>query len=130
MSVDALWMVPDKASAICEIKRILHNGARFVFTTWDCDAAPAAWIPQIDDHRPLLEEAGFTVEIYEETPRWEQIQRAIYNDMRDAKDTLVAEMGKSAAEPLLAEANLSTGFSDGKDYLSHMRRIFVVACTT
>jgi hypothetical protein len=50
--------------------------------------------------------------------------------MRDAKDTLVAEMGKSAAEPLLAEANLLTGFSDGKDYLSHMRRIFVVACTT
>lgn len=27
MSVDALWMVPDKASAICEIKRILHNSA-------------------------------------------------------------------------------------------------------
>jgi hypothetical protein len=47
--------------------------------------------------------------------------------MCEAKDSIIAEMGESAAAPLLAEANLLTGFADGTDYLSHIRRILVVA---
>ena len=37
------------------------------------------------------------------------------------------EMGEAAARPLLDEATLLPGLSDGTDSLSHMRRILVVA---
>lgn len=68
MSVDALFLAPDKAAAVHEVARILRSGARYVFTTWDIDAAPAVYGPQLNDHRPVLREAGFIVDTYEETP--------------------------------------------------------------
>jgi ubiquinone/menaquinone biosynthesis C-methylase UbiE len=127
MSVDALWSVSDKVAAVREVARLLRSGARFVFTTWDVEVAPAAWPPQLNDHRPVLREAGFTVETYEETPEWEPRQRAVYEGLRGAQAQVMAEMGEVAAGPLLAEANLLPGLADGTDYLAHMRRILVVA---
>jgi SAM-dependent methyltransferase len=127
MSVDALWIVPDKAAAVREVARILRPGARFVFTTWDVAVSPAVWPPQVNDHRPLLREAGFTVETYEETSGWEPRQRAVYEGLRGAQANVLAEMGEAAASGLLAEANLLPGLADGTDYLAHMRRILIVA---
>jgi ubiquinone/menaquinone biosynthesis C-methylase UbiE len=127
MSVDALCFVPDKAAAVREVARILRSGARFVFTTWDIDVVAADWPPQVNDHRPVLREAGFAVETYEETPEWEPRQRAVYEGLRGAQVQVIAEMGEAAAGPLLAEANLLPGLADGTDYLAHMRRILVVA---
>ena len=127
MSVDALWLVPDKAAAAHEAARILRRGACFVFTTWDIDLAPTGFPPQAADHRPLLREAGFAVETYQETPAWEERERAVYEGLRNAEAKVIVEMGEAAARPLLDEATLLPGLSDGTDYLSHMRRILVVA---
>lgn len=127
MSVDALFIVPDKVAAAHEVARILRRGARFIFTTWDIDLAPTGFPPQVKDHRPLLREAGFTVETYEETPAWEERERAVYEGLREAQANVIAEMGEAAARPLLDEATLLPGLADGTDYLSHMRRILVAA---
>jgi len=127
MSVDALWITADKAAAVREVARIVRPGARFVFTTWDVERAPAGWPTPVRDHSPLLRSAGFAVETYEETPGWERLQRAVYANLRAARDRIVAEMGARAAAPLFAEADEMTGVSDGTDYLAHMRRIFIVA---
>jgi ubiquinone/menaquinone biosynthesis C-methylase UbiE len=35
MSVDVLWMVPDRPAALREVARVLKPGARFVCTNWD-----------------------------------------------------------------------------------------------
>ena len=126
MSVDALWIVPDKSAATREVARILRPGARFVFTTWDVEVAPPGWPPQVTDHRSVLQEAGFVVEAYQETSGWEHCQRAVYESVRRAQANLIAEMGEGAAGALLAEANLLPGLADGTDYLAHMRRILVV----
>lgn len=70
MSIDVLWVVPDKAAALREVARILRPGARFVFATWDFAASPPGG-PQVADHRPLLRDAGFATEAYERTGHWE-----------------------------------------------------------
>ena len=80
----------------------------------------------MNDHRPILREAGFTVESYGETPEWEPRQRAAYEGLRGEEAKVIAEMGE-AATGLLAEANLLPGLADGTDYLAHQRRILVVA---
>jgi SAM-dependent methyltransferase len=127
MSIDALWIVPDKAAAVREVARILRLGARFVFTTWDVDVVPPGWPPQVADHRAILGEAGFRVEAYGETPDWRPRQQAAHEGLRKVRTQLIAEMGEAAAGPLLAEADLLPGFTDGTDYLAQMRRILVVA---
>src|SRR5205807_1997613 len=62
MSVDTLWAVPDKAGAIRELARILKPGAPFAFTNWDRDLSPPGYPPPLNDHRPLLGQAGLEVE--------------------------------------------------------------------
>jgi SAM-dependent methyltransferase len=95
MSVDALWMVWDKAAALAETARVLAPGGRFVFTTWETADV---------DHVALLGRAGFDVRVREETPDWLDRQLAVYTGIRDAESTLRAEMGDEAAAVLLAEA--------------------------
>jgi SAM-dependent methyltransferase len=75
MSIDALLFTPDKPAAIGELARVLRPGGRLVLTTWDYHSQPQGRPPQVADHRPLLEAAGFHVLAYEETPDWERRQR-------------------------------------------------------
>jgi ubiquinone/menaquinone biosynthesis C-methylase UbiE len=98
MSVDALHFVPDKAAAVREVWRILRPGARFALTTWDFNRQPTDRPPQVDDHRPMLEETGFTVEMYEETQDWERRMRSTSEAIIAARDDLVEERGPDAAE--------------------------------
>jgi ubiquinone/menaquinone biosynthesis C-methylase UbiE len=126
MSIDVLWMVPDKLAALREIARILKPQRRFAFTNWDFARFPPDYPPPVGDHRPLLREAGFTIEAYEEIPEAEAKQRAFYERNLAAKDALIREMGE-AAQALIDDARRSLGLADGTDYLAHSRRIFVVA---
>ena len=71
MSVDALQYAPDKRAACQEVSRILQPSGRFAFTAFELDRERVAGLPvigadPIDDFRPLLEESGFRVEVYEE----------------------------------------------------------------
>jgi SAM-dependent methyltransferase len=70
VSIDALLFAPDKAAALAELRRVARPGARLVFTSWDYNEQPVGRPPQVDDHRPLLEAAGFAVLAYEETEDW------------------------------------------------------------
>ena len=127
MSVDTLWAVPDKPAAIREIARILKPGARLAFTNWDRDLSPPGYLPSPNDHRPLLEQAGFEVEVYEIQPDAEVQRRAFYERAVATEPTLIEEMGEEGAQKLMFEAKGTLGLTDGTDYLAHSRRIFVVA---
>jgi SAM-dependent methyltransferase len=127
MSVDTLWAVEDRARAIREIARLLRPGARFAFTNWDRDLSPPGYPPPLNDHRPLLEEAGFDVESYAVQPGAEAKRRAFYERVVAAEPRLIEEMGADGAQKLLFEAKGTLGLADGTDYLAHSRRIFAVA---
>jgi ubiquinone/menaquinone biosynthesis C-methylase UbiE len=127
MSVDVLWMVPDRPAAFREMARVLKPGACFAFTNWDRDLAPPGTPPPVPDHRPLLRAAGFAIETYEEIPEAEAKRRAIYERYVASEEALQHEMGAEAAQSMLFEARRALGLIDGIDYLQHSRRIFVVA---
>jgi len=98
MSIDALLFAPDKAVALEEIARVLAPGGRLVATTWDYHTQPTNRPPQVDDHRPLLADAGFRVLRYDETQRWLENHHQLDSLMLDAVDELAAESGESPAE--------------------------------
>jgi SAM-dependent methyltransferase len=127
MSVDTLWTVSDKARAIREITRLLKPAARFVFTNWDRDLSPPDYPPPLNNHRPMLEEAGFEVASYEVQAGAEVKRRAFYERVVAAESRLIEEMGAEGARKLIFEAKSTLGLTDGTDYLAHSRRIFVVA---
>ncbi|MFC4081333.1 class I SAM-dependent methyltransferase [Amycolatopsis samaneae] len=98
MSVDALLFAPDKAAACAELARILVPGGRLVATTWDFHGQPVNRPPQVSDHRPLLEAAGFTVLAYDETEAWRERQLRINELMLQEVDALAAESGEDPVE--------------------------------
>lgn len=97
MSVDALTFAQDKAAALEEIARVLVPGGRLIFTSWDYRATPPDRPPQVPDHRPLLERAGFEVLAYDETAHWRERWRATNLGMIAEKDALVTELGADVA---------------------------------
>ena len=98
LSIDALLFAPDKGVAIREIARVLAPGGRFVATTWDYHTQPVNRPPQVDDHRPLLIEAGFRVAGYHVTPKWLENHRKVNSLMLDAVDELAEESGENPEE--------------------------------
>ena len=121
MSVDALLFTPDKAAALIELRRILRPGRRLAFTTWDYHRQPEGRPPQVGDHRPLLEAAGFRIEAYDEADRWREYGEATNRGLLAAVDDLAAESGESPEEVRKGiEAMAAT-------YDAMLRRIFVVA---
>lgn len=127
ISIDALWLAFDKQVALREAARILRPQARFVFTTWEIAIPVPDFPPPVNDYRPLMLEAGFEVEVYEEAFDWERRQRGVYVGILAAQEALIQERGAQAAGFMIYEAQQATGLIDGTDYLAHARRIFVVA---
>jgi SAM-dependent methyltransferase len=121
MSVDAMLFAPDKQAAAHELARVLRLDGLLAFTSWDYSSQPDNRPPQVSDHRPILEAAGFEVIEYEETDRWLQRQRAVDAGLLAAVDELAAESGSDVAE-------VREGILDMQRTEDHMlRRIFVVA---
>ena len=86
-----------------------------------------AYLPPLNDHRPLLEQAGFEVESYQVQPDAEIQRREYYEGVVAAEQDLIREMGDEGAARLMFEAKGTLGLTDGVDYLAHSRRIYVVA---
>ena len=105
MSLDVLVFVPDKAAAVREVARILRPRARFAFSTWE-QAGYSARLgsDQVADHRPLLEAAGFSVELHEEPPDWQRQHRALVEGIIAAEAELIEELGAPAAAGFVAMA--------------------------
>ncbi len=93
MSIDALLFAPSKRDALAEVARVVRPGGHIVMTTWDYHSQPVGRPPQVDDHRPLLVEAGFDVVAYDDTPLWRERQDRIDALLLDAVDELAAESG-------------------------------------
>jgi ubiquinone/menaquinone biosynthesis C-methylase UbiE len=121
MSVDALLFTPDKAAALREFHRILRPGGRLCLTSWDYHTQPVGRPPQVPDHRPIAENAGFRVLAYDETPSWRELQEAIGTRLLDAAAELAAEDGVPVEEA-------RRGIEEMNATLATMiRRFFLVA---
>jgi SAM-dependent methyltransferase len=93
MSVDALLFTPSKAAALRELRRILRAGGRLVLTSWDYHRQPVGRPPQVPDHRPLAEAAGFRVVAYDTTEHWREREELIGQGLLDAAAELAVESG-------------------------------------
>ena len=82
---------------------------------------PVLGVDPVPDYRPLLEETGFIVRLYEETPGWQLRVDDAFRAILDAKDQLTDEMGLPAAEAAVAEATLTTQVKP------YARRVLAVA---
>lgn len=111
LSVDALFYAPDKLAALVETARILRPGTRFVFTTFEINRLQASQLPEVsdpvDDYRPLLETAGFSIKAYEETPGWKERLQATHEVMLSSRAALIEEMGETPVKILLWELSLA-----------------------
>jgi SAM-dependent methyltransferase len=112
MSEDAIQYTPDKRAAVAEAARIIRPGGRLVFTAFELDPARTAGLPvlgedPVDDYRPLLEAAGFSVDEYREVPGWPEPVRTAYQSLLAAGDALTGEMGDAAATALAMELRLT-----------------------
>ena len=111
ISLDVLLFVPDKAAAAREITRILRPGGRLAFTTWERLAHPAGDDPHRlalastfrdhpllqsarTDYRQLIQNAGLTVEAYQEPPGWRPQQQALADGIIAAEAEITADMGR------------------------------------
>ena len=98
LSLDVLIFVPDKSAAAHECSRILKTGGLLGFTTWEQSGYSARLgAEQCADYRPLLEDAGFAIDEYEEPPGWRQQQRALAEGLIAAETDLSEEMEPSNA---------------------------------
>jgi SAM-dependent methyltransferase len=126
ISFDALQYAPDKRAVAQEVRRILKPGGRFAFTAFELDPYRVNGLPVIgtdptDDYRPVLSEAGFTIEAYEETTSWGSRLTGAYRAIVESRDVLTGEMTEEAAAPLLMEVALTL------EHLPYRRRVLAVA---
>lgn len=129
MTIEALQYAPDKKAALAEFARILKPGGRLAVVCFEVDPDKVAGLPvlgldPVPDYEPILIQAGFTVEAYEETPGWAERVYRTFSAIVDAADRLRAEMGERAAAGVLAEAMLTVAVQP------YPRRVLVVAKST
>jgi SAM-dependent methyltransferase len=127
MSVDVIWAIPHKLAGFAETNRILKAGAKFVFTDWERDLSPPGYPPPVNDHRPLLEASGFAIEARELHPEADAMRRIFYEKMLQHQAELFQVLDQKTAESILREAKVWLGRLDGVDYMTHSRRVLVVA---
>ncbi len=112
MSEDALQYVPDKKATMAELARIMRQAARLVFTAYELDPERAASLPilgvdPVEDYRPVLKDAGFKVEVYEEIAGWPEPMTTTYSAVVNAKEHLTQEMGEAAVGALFMEMSMT-----------------------
>ncbi len=125
MSQDALQYAPDKRAAFTEAGRIIPTGGRLVFAAFELDPQRAASMPvlgsdPVADYRPLLTEAGFNVEAYEEVQGWPEPMTTTYSALLEAKEPLTRELGQAAVGALFMELSMTL------EQRPYRRRVLVV----
>jgi SAM-dependent methyltransferase len=121
LSVDALIFAPDKRTAISGVARALRPGGRFVATTIDYRSQPAGRPPQVDDHRPLLADAGFDVVSYTATDQWRHRMEAVTSKLLAATAEIAAATGEDPDQ-------LHAEHLEMRETIQHiLRRVLIVA---
>jgi len=121
MSVDAMLFTPSKEAAFLELRRILRPGGRLVMTSWDYDRQPVGRPPQVSDHRPPAEAAGFGIVRYDTTDHWRERQERIGADLLEAVAELAAESGEPVDDVRAAILEMNA------TVVCMTRRVFLVA---
>jgi len=126
MTIEAFQYAPDKRAALAEFWRILRPGGRLAIVCFEVDPTkvrnlPVLGVDPVVDYAPLLTDAGFTVDAYEETPGWADRVYSTFGALIDASDALQAEMGERAASGTLAEAMITVATQP------YPRRVLIVA---
>jgi SAM-dependent methyltransferase len=126
MTVEAFQYAPNKGAALTEFFRVLRPGGRVAIVCFEVDPTKASGLPvlgvdPITDYAPLLNEAGFTVNTYVETPGWADRVYPTFAALVDAAEALTAEMGERAAASTLAEATVTVALRP------YPRRVLIVA---
>ncbi|MFE3031378.1 class I SAM-dependent methyltransferase [Streptomyces canus] len=103
VSVDALWMVHDKSAAFRELARVLRPGGRLVFTSWE---------PALLPYDSFLERAGFTDVTKQEIAGSRDREIAVHKAILRNWEAISRELGKEAAEVLVAEATHTPALLD------------------
>jgi len=112
MTVEAFQYAPNKRAGLAEFARILKPGGRVAIVCFEVDPArvqglPVLGVDPIIDYAPLLRDAGFTIDAYEETTGWSERVYGAFGAVIEASDALNAEMGERAAAGALSEAMLT-----------------------
>jgi cyclopropane fatty-acyl-phospholipid synthase-like methyltransferase len=121
MSVDALLFTPSKEAATVELRRILRPGGRLVLTSWDYHSQPVGRPPQVADHRPLVEAAGFKVLAYDTTVKWREHAERIGQGLLASVEELAAESGRSVDDVRSSVMQMNATLA------TMIRRFFLVA---
>jgi ubiquinone/menaquinone biosynthesis C-methylase UbiE len=126
MTIEAFQYAPDKRAAATEILRILRPGGRAAIVCFEVDperveGVPVLGVDPVADYAPVLERAGLTIDVYEETPGWADRVYPTFSALIDASDALNGEMGERAAAGTLAEAMLTVSVRP------YPRRVLIVA---
>lgn len=121
--LDVLLYVPDKPSFFAEVYRILEPGSLFAFTTWEQKGYNARLgAQQVEDHRPLLKDAGFNVEYYEVVEGASEQQMRVFDGLTSRQDALREELGAEAASMFASMAKSAREESSQRRYVFGMAR--------
>jgi SAM-dependent methyltransferase len=126
MTIEAIQYAPEKPAAFGELFRILRPGCRLGIVCFEVDPAkveesPVLGVDPHADYTPALEDAGFVVDAYEETPGWADRVYPTFQAVLDNANALHAEMGERAAAAATSEAMLTVAT------MPYPRRVLVVA---
>jgi cyclopropane fatty-acyl-phospholipid synthase-like methyltransferase len=121
MSVDALLFSGNKAAALGELRRVIRDRGRLAFTSWDYHHQPIGRPPQVADHRPHLDRAGFDVLAYDETDDWRRRLSDTAAGLLQHVEELAAESGEDVAKTRAELEEMQATIA------AMSRRIFVVA---
>lgn len=109
VTIEAFQYAPDKRRAFAALFDLLVPGGHLGIVCFEVDATKTVGVPvlgvdAVADYRPLLERAGLQIDLYQETPGWEERVYRTFQRVVDETDAITAEMGERAAAGILAEA--------------------------